>query len=308
MSQLSGIETKYSVAIISYNTCAMTLDCIASVVASVGDAPHEVIVVDNASQDGTCQAIRSAFPMARLIENKSNAGYARAVNQAVRESSSPIVLVANADTLFDYSIGLGFEFMARNPEVAAMGCSQYYPDGRCQRSYGRAPSLGLALRELLYVEKVCSFFELCFQNRRVKKVEYADGAALWFNRDIFLALGGFDEDYFFYTEEADFCHRARERRYSVVSNPDVSVVHYRGAASSGQGFGRETVEMLVSSKKMFLGKHSSTAKASIISASYVAHHLCNAILYSIAGLFGCRAAREKARIQFRFCRAWKNKK
>ena len=250
MSPLPGIERKYSVAVVSYNTCAMTLDCIASVRASLGEEPHEIIVVDNASTDGTCQAIRQAFPSVVLLENQSNSGYARAVNQAVRKSTSQVVLVANADVLFDYSIGLGFEFMARNPHVAAMGCRQYYPDGRRQRSYGREPSLRLAISELFFVEKVRSYFELRSRRKSPKSVEYADGAVLWFNREIFLALGGFDEDYFFYTEEADFCHRARARGYSVVSNPEVSVVHYRGAATSGQSFGRETVDRLVSSKKL----------------------------------------------------------
>lgn len=295
----------YSVAIVSYNTCSMTLDCIESVRSAMGGEPHEIIVVDNASTDGTCQAIRDAYPKVKLFENESNSGYARAVNQAVRECSSRIVLVANADTLFDDSILHGFEYMEHHANTAAMGCQQRYPDGRRQRSHGREPSIRLALSELLYIEKIRTRLESLSRSNLPKEVEYADGAVLWFRKEIFDELGGFDEEYFFYTEEADYCHRARANGYSVVTNPEVSVIHYRGAASSGQSFNRATVDMLVSSKRLFLRKHCRPAESRAIKACYIAHHLANAALYSLAGAIAGSSAREQARIQFRFYKAWK---
>ena len=294
----------YSIAVISYNTCELTLACLCSIVESGGDSFAELIVVDNASSDGSQDAIRRVFPQVRLVENKDNHGYARAVNQAVKASVGQFVLIANADIVFDSSILTGFDYLEKHPQTAVMGCAQFYPDGRYQRSYGEVPNCRLAISEFLYIEKVIEQFRRSESSCRVREVGYADGAALWLRREIFMQLGGFDEDFFFYTEEADYCYRARTNGFSVVSNPNVSVIHYRGAASGGQEFSSSTVDALVRSKILFLDKHSSSVSRWTIVTLYAIHHLINSLLFICPGILLGKKSISKARVQLRFACAW----
>jgi N-acetylglucosaminyl-diphospho-decaprenol L-rhamnosyltransferase len=226
-----------SVVVVSYNTRDLLLACLASLAPVT--LPIEVIVVDNASADGSVDAVRAQMPRATVIANRENVGFSRANNAGIRAARAPYVLVLNSDA----AIAPGaLETMAgildSRPTVGIVGPRTVGPDGRLQMSFGpdltpwnewRQRRLVLALKRgdraaLLRAERLASVE--C-------SVPWVSGSCLLARRDLLDRIGGFDEEFFLYEEDVDLCVRVRAAGFKVLFTPGATVVHHLGRSMEG---------------------------------------------------------------------------
>ena len=226
--------TRLSIIIVSYNTCEDLLACLRSVYDSKPQVRYEMIVVDNASTDGSPNAVRTDWPNLHLIELGQNAGYSQANNLAIRETLSEVILLLNSDTIVPpKAIDALVEELDRNQEIAVVGPRLTDADGRPELSAG---SMIGPLNEV--VQKLKGFAlgrELpvlsSWANRTVSQRHYPDwvsGACLMIRRSAAEEAGLLDERFFLYGEDVDLCASVRRLGWKVLFVPCIEILHHRG--------------------------------------------------------------------------------
>lgn len=230
---------RISVIIVSYNV----RDTLARCIESVRDA-HEVIVVDNASPDKSAEYVRGAWPTVKLVAWAENRGFSAAVNEGARHATGDALLLLNPDaevlpgTLSQMPQTL---LMRARQNTWAVGFRQVDEQGRFQLAIGPTPTLpGEALRMVVQRGLDAGYDSLGrFLDRILKRprpVPWVAGAAMLIWRHAFDHVGGFDERYFLYFEDIDFCLRLRRAGGTVYYDPTITVMHRRGAsAATSQG-------------------------------------------------------------------------
>lgn len=261
MSTDSGILPAMSIIIVNWNTRDLLAACLTSVVAGLGNLPHEVIVLDNASTDASATMVRARFPQVRLLESSVNLGFARGNNTALREAHGATLLLLNPDTvIIGDALQRLHECLTCEPTLAAVAPQLTYPDGAFQSSWGDFPSLVGELPWLRrLVRKRPPAQELNAGAMRLFTVDWAKGACLLIRRSAFEEVGGLDEAYWLYTEEADWCYRARAMGWTIGALPDAQVMHVEQAASR-QNAPRSLIQYH-RSRAIFLRKHASPLAA-----------------------------------------------
>lgn len=198
----------------------------------------EIVFVDNASSDSTPSLVAKYLPAATLVSNSTNRGFAAAVNQGVRTSVSPYVLLANPDVTFSREdVESLAVFLNSHPNAAAVSPRLVFPDGREQRSVRRFPTHAniwlsrqspLRFIEFLVPESVRYTMS---DPAAATPVEAVAATFMLVRRDAFDAVGGMDEGYFLYVEDTDLCKRWHDRGLEVWMNPSVKVLHaWRGGS------------------------------------------------------------------------------
>lgn len=227
-----------AVVIVSYEVSDELSRCLRSLRrAGFANAPHEVVVVDNASTDGTAERVRLEHPWVRLVARPDNRGFAASVNEGVALTRAEHVLVLNPDTEVPPDcLSLLALARQRSPEAGAIGFRHVDGDGLFQLSIGLWPSFATELLRRMVQRRLdagdrslraaCELFL-----RRTRPVAWASGSALLVRRDAFGAIGGFDEGYFLYFEDLDLCLRLWRAGLPVVYEPAMTVVHYRGRSA-----------------------------------------------------------------------------
>jgi GT2 family glycosyltransferase len=235
----AGATPALSIIVVSYNTREMTLDCLRSVVAQT-IIPFELIVVDNASTDGSAEAIAAAFPGIRLIASGENHGFAKANNLAAREARAELILLLNPDTLvLDAAIDKLVAFAARRPEAGIWGGRTLFGDRSLNPLsvfndttlwglFCRATGLAVVFAD----SPVFNANDLGGWRRDDERdVEVVQGSFFLIRRALWNRLGGFDASYVMYGEESDLCRRARRTGAQPRMTPEATIVHYDGASS-----------------------------------------------------------------------------
>jgi GT2 family glycosyltransferase len=224
-----------SIAIVSYNTRDLLLACLTSIRQTSADVRYELIVVDNASKDGSAEAVRASVPEARVIVNRDNGGYAKGCNQAAAVAAGRYLLLLNSDTVMQAgTLRRMVDCLDREPTIGIVSCLQRNEAGQVLRSCFPFPSLGDHLRHAVWIPTsirglLGSLRELdCKQSQ---DVDWANGACLLVRRGLFEQVGGFDERFFMYFEDVDLCRRIHQRGYRVRHVGDVEVVHLVGRSS-----------------------------------------------------------------------------
>jgi GT2 family glycosyltransferase len=231
---------RLSIIIVSWNSRDDLQRCLSSLGAHTTGVALELIVVDNASSDGTVQAVRDSHPDVRLIENSENLGFARACNQGMAVSSGKYLLLLNADTwVEDDVIGRAVRLLSRRSEIGMLGCQLRFPDGRIQHTVNRALSIRHSLLERLWL------YKLIEPSRRAElllggywehdsevEVDWLAGAFLLLRRELFVVSGGFDERFFMYGEDSEWCMRLRRLGYRIMFSPEPGAVVHSGSVSS----------------------------------------------------------------------------
>lgn len=274
-------------AIISYNCAELTLQCIQSALEACNLIEEDILVVDNASSDGSVDIIRKGYPYVEIITNERNLGYAAAVNVAFQNSGNGNLIISNSDVIFHPgSIPLLLGLLDQYPDVGVAGPQQVYPDGSWEYSYGDVPGIKVAIKDILLISSFQRFlrktlWKKCVIDKRTKIVPYIDGAVMAVNRRAFKDIAGFDEDYFFYTEEADFCFRLKQSNWRVVFNPNVRITHIRGGSASKFGLDEKNSKLFVESKILFVKKHSSRSKLKLFIILEYLHSMIMLMLWSV---------------------------
>ena len=229
-----------AVIIVNWNTRDLLADCLQSVseaIRSLRLSDSAVVVVDNASTDGSPHMVREGFPWVRLIENRQNAGFARANNQAVASSDSRYVLLLNSDTRVQSdSLERLVAFMEEHPHAGASGPRLLNSDGTVQPSCYPMLTPWREFWHLVLLEGLVhkATYSSAFWNRaEPQSVEVIKGACLLLRRAALDEVGLLDESYFMYTEEVDLCYRLAQADWQLWWVPAAKVIHY-GEASSRQ--------------------------------------------------------------------------
>ncbi len=230
-------DRSLAVVIVSYNVRAELDACLASLVGRTEPFPTSVVVVDNASTDGTPQMIRDKWPAVSLIEASDNVGFARANNLGIRASQSELVLLLNPDTRVPPgSIQSLVGALAARPDAAAAGARLVDATGLPELSFGWAMGPFGELRQkmlgALYRRRVGSVVSLVERwSRAAGEREWVSGAALLLRRSDLEAVNLLDERYFMYTEDVDLCVSLRARGRKVLFVPQSEIVHLRGQSA-----------------------------------------------------------------------------
>lgn len=232
-----------SIAIVNWNTRQMLLDALASIYDAPPAFPFEVIVVDNASPDGSAAAVAERFPQVVLVANTENAGYALGNNQAIERASGEYVLLLNPDVLLPQGgLERAVGFMQRHTEAGALGIRQVHPDGRLQRSVRGFPTPMAVLWELLGFSRLFSGSRLFgayrmtwFDYAHVAEVDQPMGTFLLIRRAVLDQIGPLDLDFPIFFNEVDWCLRCKRAGWKIYFTPDVEIIHYGGASTTQVG-------------------------------------------------------------------------
>jgi len=243
-------------------------------------------VLDNASEDGSVDAVRAAFPDVQVIAQEHRAGFGANHNTVIRATSGRYVYVLNEDTTSDaWGLDRMVAHLDANPRVAALGPRLVYPDGRLQDSAWRFPSPAVAALGLVTLGRAAVKQSGGSASR---DVDWVMGAALLLRREALDAVGLFDEGFFIYSEETDLCRRLRRAGWRTRYFPQVTVVHHESQFSSG--IPERRVNEMWRSRHRYWRKHHSPAGARLAA-------LCTGAQYGLRALLGARDREFAARMR-----------
>lgn len=247
---MTGIErpVDVSVVIVNWNTRDILGDCLRTIYEQTRSVDFEVIVVDNASQDGSPEMVRSDYPQAMLLANGTNVGYAAANNQGIKTARGRYVLVLNSDTLIlDGAIDSMVEFADAHSRAGVLGCRVCNPDGTLQPTCFMFPSAFNSFLSAFYLNKLFPHSRLFgreamswWDRNDVREVQVVTGCFMLIRREALDEVGLMDERFFMYAEETDWCYRFGKAGWQVMFTPVAEIVHL-----GGQSTAKRSEEMLV---------------------------------------------------------------
>ncbi len=262
--------------------------CLDSVRAHAPGA--EVLVVDNASSDGSADLVRARFPAYRLLENPSNEGFGAACNRAAALAEQPVLLFLNQDAQLTTAIEPALARFAAEPELGVLGARVRYADGRLQLSQGRAYGAAAVVAHwYAYPLRVLrrGAGGALLESRpeayeRAREAPWVSGCCLFARRSHFRDVGGFSADYFLYVEDVDLCTRLRARGARVVFDPAVVAIHAeRGADPEPTGLGAFALRHTLAGQAVYLRTHAGRLPALLALAALLP---CFAALGTLGGL------------------------
>ncbi len=222
-----------SVIIVNWNTKGYLLACIKSI-SDREVKGWEIIVVDNDSMDGSEKEAKKAFPFIRLIQNRENLGFAKAVNQGLQKASGRYVLLLNPDAqVKNGAIGQLLSFMEANPDAGIAGAQLLNSDGSKQNSIANFPSLATELLNKSFLRRL---FPKKFPGKERNYsepigVDSVIGACMMVRRRALDQVGILDEDYFLFLEETDWCYRMKKAGWKIYHVPQAEVDHFQGKSA-----------------------------------------------------------------------------
>ena len=218
--------------VINYNTGQMVLSCIKSLVEF--GLPY--LIIDNNSQDGSFEKIKKTFPKSRIIRNNSNIGFARAVNQGVKNITSSYILLINPDAVLKKGVDAIVEFLDNNPKAAVIGGLVLNPDRTRQPSCRGIPTLlnfpfgRTSTLTRIFPQNPLSASMILSDIDYLKpgKAPAVAGTFMFLRKSSFEAVGGMDENFFLYVEDVDLCKRMWDNGYEVWFHPGSECIHHFG--------------------------------------------------------------------------------
>ncbi|MBN3906202.1 MAG: glycosyltransferase family 2 protein [Nostoc sp. NMS1] len=230
MNQKQPISVSF--ILVNYNGAEILPDCLNSIEKFIDIPNYEIIVVDNASTDGSVELVAEKFPKVSLLKQAKNCGFGAGNNAGAKVASGEFLFLLNTDTVLTSNIIFHLiELMQADPQVGIIGPKLLNPDGSLQISV--SPALGIKgeyqarqmHRDYLNISQQ-NLIEQKFQE--IQEVDIVVGAAFFIRSSLFHKLGGFDETFFMYFEESDLCQRAQYQGYKIIYTPHVSLIHLKG--------------------------------------------------------------------------------
>jgi GT2 family glycosyltransferase len=258
-----------SVVIVNWNTRDLLLDCIESLITQTQHSTLEVIVVDNGSHDGSADALARAFPEVRILRNSENLGFARACNQGLTIATGDYLCLVNSDVkALDGVIDQMRDYLQAHPEIGALAPRTVGRDMQLRRNCRDDPTLRNEASQLLFLNRLFPRVQ-AFRGRTLQDYDYAtprdievlSGCFLMVPRKVWEDVGGLDERFFIYAEDADWSKRIRDAGWRVVCYPQAQAVHYGGSSASVEPV-TFTVE-LMKANLQFWRKHHGRVKTGI---------------------------------------------
>ena len=256
-----------SVIIVNFNVRDFLRQCLFSVMLASENIDCEIFVVDNNSDDGSVGMIKSEFPDVKLIINTVNSGFSAANNQAIKKSQGRFILLLNPDTIVEKdTFSKCIDFMNMHTDAGAIGIRMINGEGRFLPESKRAfPTPGIAFFKTFGL----SFLfpkSLLLNKYYLPQIDYLEtaltevisGAYMFIRREALEKSGLLDEDFFLYGEDIDLSYRLLQTRYNNYYFPLVSIVHFKGKSTSGDGY--EDILHFYDSMRIYVSKHSAESK------------------------------------------------
>lgn len=285
-----------SIVIISFNTLVLTRTCLESVMPWLGDLRVEIIVVDNASQDGSVEMVQEHYPSIKLIKNNDNFGFAAANNQAFLVAQGEFVLLLNSDTeILGDVITNSVDYLRNHPRVGAMGCRVLNSDRSMQATCSGYPTLfrllklTLGLDRLPIMKSFDGYLLRSWQRDTDREVEVISGCYLLVRRSIIESIGPLDDAFFFFGEETDWCLRIRKAGWQLRFSPVGEIIHYGGGSVKKLNHRRDV--MLTEAIIRLHRKNGGIISAALAFLILAFFNLSHAMIWSILSIFNsdCRA-------------------
>ncbi|MCX8009593.1 MAG: glycosyltransferase [Ignavibacteria bacterium] len=255
-----------SIIIVNYNVKAFLQNCLASIQKAVEKIEHEIFVVDNASDDGSVELIKKNYPSVKLIELKTNLGFSRANNIALAQCGGEFICIINPDTIVqENTFQTLIEFLTKNPEAGLVGCKILNPDGSlqlpCRRSFPTpwvAFTKVIGLSTLFPKSKLFSKYNLTYlDENQTYEVDAVSGSFMFLRKEVYLKVGGFDEAFFMYGEDLDFCFRIKENGYKVFYVHSTQIIHFKGESTKRSNL--DELSVFYNAMQLFVKKHFSSS-------------------------------------------------
>ena len=295
-----------SVVIVNANTRELTCQCLNSLYSNPPKCRYEIIVVDNASTDGSCEAIESTYPEVRLIRNDQNLGFAVANNRAFEIAKGEHILLLNNDTIVPPgSVDKLLAVLDQDASVGVVAPKLVYPDGSLQMSYGPMPSIFVSFCSFFEVKKwfppgvalrfadwggkrsvgknTRSYVEWLSgkhpETAKLEKHNLVTGACMLIRGSCFRQVGPFDPAFFMYVDDADYSKRVYDAGWEILYLAEAAVIHIKGG-TAGERY-RWTSPVAYFSVFHFLKKHRGKMAALIVKgfalSSVVLRSICNTL-------------------------------
>lgn len=222
-----------SIVIVSFNVRQLLLDCIRTVIATACGFSYEIIVVDNASSDGSVEAVKEAFPEVVLIANEKNVGFAKANNQAYAISAGAYILLLNPDTVArEGAISAVLDFMRNTPDAGIAACRLLNPDGSLQKSIKKFPGIAVNLMRAFFLDRLfLEYRQSSYFVNRARKIDYATGAFLMVRKSALGRMPLLNPLFFMYAEEKDISLRLKNSGWNTYYVPFGEIIHYGGKST-----------------------------------------------------------------------------
>jgi GT2 family glycosyltransferase len=273
-----------SIIIVNWNTKEHLRNCLRSIADTIQEIGYEIIVVDNASHDGSVSMLRQEFPAVIVIENRENRGFAAANNQAMSIMKGRYALLLNTDAFLKQNAAVRlFSFLEKNP-AAAMACGQLLnADGSKQNSIAAFPDVLTLMTNTSLLEFLCPrrYPGKRHDWREPIEIDSGIGACLVVRRQAIDAVGMLDERYFFFFEETDWAYRMRAEGWKIFHVPGAFIYHFQG-----QSIGRDVRSRIefYRSRYQFFRKWRSRRYFLLICLVIVVRLIINWLLTAVANM------------------------
>ena len=289
---MSGGKMDVSVVVVSWNTKELVRQCLKSLESARSHLAVEVILVDNASTDGTVELVREQFPHARILQTATNLGFAKANNLGIEISSGECVALINSDVVVpDGCLEKMVEYMKEQPGIGMLGPKMILRDGTVGCSVYRFPTIwnwfcnAFALNRFFKASKAFNNFEILdFNPNAIQDVDVLTGWFWMVRRTALTQVGVLDDRFFMYGEDIDWPKRFHKAGLRVVFYPEAQAIHYCGASSS-QAPTRFYVEMNRANLQYFRKHHGLPGVIGFWIATWF-HQVIRIISYCFAYVLG----------------------
>ena len=255
-----------SVIIVSWNTAQLLLGCLRSLTCGANRHPIEIIVVDNASTDGSPEAVQREFPNVTLIQNEMNLGFAKANNIGIRKCTGRYICLINSDVVVtEGCLDRMCAYMEQHPSIAVLGPQILNSDSTIQLSCREFPTLWNSLYRVMALDTIFPSWRLFgglmryWGHDTTRCVDVLSGCFWMVRRKTLNEVGLLDEEFFMYSEDVDYCKRCSQKGWEIVYFPGAKAVHY-GEASSSHSPTRFSLEMLKANLQYWRKHHSRPAQ------------------------------------------------
>jgi len=300
-----------SIIIVSWNVEALLVECLNSILrspVSVGERVEgrpvvEIIVVDSGSTDGTVERLKRDYPQVTLLAQAENIGFTRANNLGLKIARGRHLLLLNPDTVvLDDALGTMIAYLDANPDVGLIGPHTRNTDGSTQSTRRRFPSLAVAFFESTWLQPYApkhlldSYYVVDGNGvRETIDVDWVQGSAIMARREVYEQIGGLDEGYIMYSEELDWCRRAKDAGWRVVYLGDAEIIHH-GGKSTEQAAARSHILFQQSKLRYFRLYHGRLA-ATVLRLFLLANYAVQLGLETLKWLLGHKRALRSERIR-----------
>jgi GT2 family glycosyltransferase len=255
-----------SIIIVNYNVKEFLKNLIDSIKRASINLNTEIIIVDNASDDGSIEMIKEKFPDVVLIENKINVGFGKANNQGLRIATGKYILLINPDTLVaEDTFTNMIKFFDTQPDAGMAGCKILNPDGSiqlaCRRSFPgpwTAFTKVTGLSTLFPSSKLFARYNLTYlDENQTYEVDAISGSFMMMRKEVFEKVGGFDEQFFMYGEDLDLCYRIQNAGYKIYYVHTTQIIHYKGESTKRSSI--DETKIFYHAMHLFVKKHLSSS-------------------------------------------------